>query len=295
MTAPASEAAAPAALAAFLRGVERRGAVLAELQAGDAHAGDAALAAAMRQFRGEAAGLSMGDWPAKFWSTLLAQPQLRRRVPVALPLDATDGLDELGSGPRAALLLRLAAGLGDDAAAAVLGVELPSYRMALQAALPRNSEGRPDPQRWEQLRARIHHRIKHLPPQRLVRLTAAREAALSERSAPATAPARRRQRARPRWLLPLLWTLVVLCAAAFAATFWWPRVPQYPGAAIGEARQQALPEAAPAAGYGKAAALVSHRDFELLADPAGEAQAQSLAFHSWLAAQDRLDEMEAME
>ena len=72
--APVSRLAAPAALAAFLRGVERRGAVLAELQAGDAAAGDAALAAAMAGFRAAAADLPMADWPRAFWTRLLAQP-----------------------------------------------------------------------------------------------------------------------------------------------------------------------------------------------------------------------------
>ena len=46
-----SSSPAPAALAAFLRGCERRGAVFAELQCGDAERGDIALAAALRAFR----------------------------------------------------------------------------------------------------------------------------------------------------------------------------------------------------------------------------------------------------
>lgn len=299
MTARAPQPASPA-LAAFLRGIERRGAVLAELQAGDADAGDAALATAMRQFRDEAGALPMGEWPQRFWSTLLGQPQLRRRVPVALPLDATDRLDELGSGPRAALLLRLAAGLEEDAAAAVLGIERASYRLALQRALPRDAGDRADPRRWEQLREQVHRRIKTLPPQRLARLTAARETAL--RASAGTVPPQPRMArvpraptGRPRWLLPLLWSLLGLCAAGFAATFWWPLVPHYRGVEPGHVRQQSLPEEAPAARYSRAAALVSHRDFELLADPAGEAQAQSLAFHSWLLARGKLEEAEGGE
>lgn len=51
----------PAALAAFLRGCERRGAVFAELQCGDPDRGDVALAAALRAFRGNAAALPMAD------------------------------------------------------------------------------------------------------------------------------------------------------------------------------------------------------------------------------------------
>src|SRR5690606_4101349 len=112
----------PPALAAFMRGVERRGAVLAELQCGDAATGDAALAVAMAEFRQTAGDTVMDDWPRRFWALLLAQPALKSRTPVAIAVDATDRLGELGSGPRAALLLRLAAGLDETGAAAVLGV-----------------------------------------------------------------------------------------------------------------------------------------------------------------------------
>ncbi|MET0580418.1 MAG: hypothetical protein ABWZ08_00420, partial [Pseudoxanthomonas sp.] len=63
-------ASVPAALSAFLRGVERRGALFAELQCGDREAGDTALAAAMRAFRNHAGTLPMADWPRRFWTLL---------------------------------------------------------------------------------------------------------------------------------------------------------------------------------------------------------------------------------
>jgi hypothetical protein len=286
---------APAALAAFLRGVERRGAVLAELQAGDAAVGDAALAAAMQRFREEAGRQPLADWPRLFWSLLLTQPGLRGRVPVALALDATDGLGDLGQGPRAALLLRLAAGLGEEEAAAVLGVAQPSYRLALQRGLPHHADGRADPQAWRQLREQIHRRIKTLPPERLVRLSQAREAALAGTVVPAPGfVARNAAPRRPRWLLPLLWSALLACVAALALTFWWPF-----GAAFdellgstGDHRVRVEPlstAAAPAARYGRDAGLVSHRDFALLADAEGERLARDLDFHSWLAAQQAAD------
>ncbi|HJR74015.1 MAG TPA: hypothetical protein VJ806_10305, partial [Luteimonas sp.] len=80
MTAPSLSDASgvPAAINAFLRGAERRGAVFAELQCGDAVAGDAALAAAMRAFQANAAKAPMGEWPHRFWSLLLATPRLRQ-------------------------------------------------------------------------------------------------------------------------------------------------------------------------------------------------------------------------
>jgi len=284
---------APAALSAFLRGVERRGAVLAELQAGDAAAGDAALAAAMGAFRAIAADAALSDWPSRFWSLLLTQTGLAHRTPVAIAVEATDRLAELGSGPRAALLLRLAAGLSEGEAAAVLGVAPATYRLALQRALPRHADGRADPQAWQQLREQVHRRIKTLPPERLQRLAQARELALSgaaASAAPVSAPGRanRAPRSRPRWLMPLLWTLLALCVLAFAATFWpgggltggWLGAPD--GVQV-----SALPQAsAPAERYGREAGLIAHRDFALLADPEAEAAATDVDFRSWLAARD---------
>ncbi|HEY0504733.1 MAG TPA: hypothetical protein VGD42_14725 [Lysobacter sp.] len=276
----------PPALSAFLRGVERRGAVLAELQAGDAGAGDAALASAMRAFRDEADATPMAAWPQRFWSLLLAQPQLHRRTEVAMAIEATDRLGDLGAGPRAALLLRVAAGLSEDEAAAVLGVGLPAYRLALQGALPHHGDGRADPLAWNQLREQIHRRIKTLPPDRLVRLSGAREAVLRGDPGAGPSPSLAAVAARPRWLMPVLWGLLALCALALVATFWpW-------GAGPGDAqgskrvRVEPLPEAeAPASRFDADAGAVAHRDFALLADPAGEAAAQDLAFNSWLAAQ----------
>lgn len=277
----------PPALSAFLRGVERRGAVLAELQAGDAAAGDAALTEAMRQFRPEAGSLPMADWPRRFWALLLAQPRLGQRTAVAVPIEATDRLGELGSGPRAALLLRVAAGLSEEEAAGVLGVSLAGYRLALQRALPHHADGRADPLAWQQLREQIHRRIKTLPPDRLVRLSSAREAVLRGDGAAASAEVASGTTARPRWLMPLLWGLLALCVLAMAATF----LPFGRGNVdgVGSNRRvdvEPLPEAdSPASTYGDEAAMVTHRDFALLADPHGEAAAQDMDFNSWLAAQ----------
>lgn len=272
------------ALAAFLRGVERRGAVLAELQCGDAHAGDAALARAMRGFRAEAGAEAMSGWPRRFWTLLLSQPGLRRHHGVAVELEAGDGLARLGSGPRAALLLRLAAGLDEAEAAAVLDVAPATYRLALQRALPRQADGRADPDAWQRLRGDVHRRIKTLPPDRLARLGHARETALADIAPPPPEARLAAVAADPkphRHVLMVLWGLLALAAALFAATFLWPQ--RFSGEAPGTSRQ--LPEQAPASRYGADAAFVSHRDFELLSDPDGLQVARELGFHSWLAAQ----------
>lgn len=93
----------------------------------------------------------------------------------------------------------------------------------------------------------------------------------------------------PRWLLPLLWTLLALCALAFAATWWWPfgAVADWLGGAPVQVEPLA-PAAAPAARYGHEAGLIGDRDFALIADPDGLAAARDLDFHSWLAAHDRV-------
>jgi hypothetical protein len=292
VSSPSHNPTPPPALSAFLRGVERRGAVLAELQAGDASLGDAALAAAMAQFRSEAESLAMPAWPTRFWGLLLAQPQLRNRTAVALPIDVTDRLGELGSGPRAALLLRVAAGLSEDEGAAVLGVSQPSFRLALQRALPHHEDGRADPEAWQRLREQIHRRIKTLPTDRLVRLSAARDAVMRG-PGPASSPtAPTAARPRPRWLMASLWVLLATCVLALAASFIWPDLLTPWQRALGlepgvkRVRVEPLPEGdEPAARYSPETALIAHRDFDLLADPQAQADARDLEFHSWYAAQ----------
>lgn len=278
--------AAPAAPAAFLRGVERRSAVLAELQCGDAATGDAAVSTTMLQFAGRSGQWPLSDWPTRFWALLLAQPRLRARTRLALPLDASDGLAELGNGPRAALLLRLAAGLSEAQAAAVLRVSNASYRLALQRGLPQGPDGRPDPQAWQRLRDEVHGRIKTLPPARLVRLAQAREQAMGGASTQVHEAAAGAE-PRRRGLLAVLWLLLALCAAGFVATFREPVVQDGGAAPARRVHTQALPPAAPAASrYGAEAAVITHPDYALLSDPEGMAAAPELAFMSWLAAGD---------
>lgn len=282
------------ALAAFLRGVERRGAVLAELQCGDAASGDIALGVTMARFRHQAGEWPIGEWPRRFWTLLLAEPGLRARaqVPAAIELEATDRLAAMGSGPRAALLLRLAAGLGEADAAAVFAISEATYRLALQRALPHHSDGRADPRAWQLLREQIHRRIKTLPSARLARLEKMREAALRGSTRPGsgtgTEPAWSAVAApttsRPRWVMPMLWSGLALCALALGVTFWEPARTALEGPPPGSVWQQELSSASPATRYDADAGLVAHRDFELLADPDGEFQARQIDFHSWLAA-----------
>lgn len=270
MTSPASpstpDLARPAALAAFLRGVERRAAVLAELHAGDATLGDAALTRAMAAFRLHALEAGMAEWPRLFWAELLGQPALRRarraRPPAFVPAC---------SAPiRAALLLRLAAGLDERDAAAVLGVSERSLRRAVLRALPCLPDGAPDPAAWSDLQAQVQQRIRALPTERSLRLARMREAALAG-PAQRYFPTRTRSRAGRAAL-----GVAAAGAAALAATFWFgpspdPQVRVVPLARAGE----------PASRYSATAGLVAHPDFDLLADPAAERLAREAAFLAW--------------
>ncbi len=292
---PAEPSPAPAALPAFLRGVERRAAVFAELQCGDAETGDAAVLAAMRAFRGGADRLPLAQWPARFWTLLLSAPSLRRTADSSALAPEWAGLATLGNGARAALLLRLVAGLDAEIAAAVLGVTPARYQQALEHALPRDRGGRADAGALQALEEALQHRVRRLPAQRLMQLAQLRERALLGAS-----PAPRVVEPPRRGPRTLLWLGVAACALAFAATFWPTLGPailatdvlpsglaaRVRGDGMPRIRTTPLPPAAPpAARFGADFARAAHRDFALLADPDGLRQAQALPLMAWYAAE----------
>lgn len=294
-------ASVPAALSAFLRGVERRGALFAELQCGDRDAGDDALAAAMRAFRNHAGTLPMAEWPRRFWTLLAATPQLRQSAATArwpVGVEALAGLQPLS---RQALLLRLAAGLREEEAAAVLGIALEVHQEALASACPRDADGKPDASAWRTLAEAIQSLLRDLPPQRLARLARLREAAILgtriERPAPATftaAPVEARRPGRRRW--PWVVLVLLLCAAALAATWWWPQwqashvIGADPEPGVQrlqdkvEIASEDLPAQPAAAKFDASTALLMHPDFELLLEPQDEAIARDADFLAWYAA-----------
>jgi hypothetical protein len=272
--------AAHAALTAFLRGVERRGVVFAHWQGGDAAAGDAALAGTLRGFAGAAASVPFPEWPRRFWAMLLAAPQLRdRRVAAG---DVPAAVASLGSGPRAALLLRVVAGLAESEAAAVLGIARPTYRLALQRALPRREDGSADPDAWRELAQAAQLAVRAVPAERLETIAMLRDG-LRPRAprTPAAAPGP----ARPRWLWPATMLVAVLTAAALAATWWGPWLPEAEPAGDARIVVEPLPPAArPAARFDTADALAGHRDLDLLLAQATGAFADDAdpAFDAWL-------------
>ena len=293
MTDPAltDAARAPAVLTSFLRGIERRGTVFADLLAGDALLAGQAYAVSLRQFRGQALAQPYTQWPRLYWRTLASATALRPGA-AAPPrwAPAFAALAGLGSGSRAALLLRLVAGLADNDAAAALGVAVPTYRLALQRALPRRADGSADPDAWRALDAAVRQAIHDLPAERLAHLARLREAAVQGRRPeligplpPPSAAARDRSPPRPHARLRgLLWAGVGVCALALAASFVWPfGWSDGPGADV---RVQPLaPADAPAARFDAASALLTERDFELLAAGPLRPPADDPAFYAWYA------------
>ena len=137
---------------------------------------------------------------------------------------------ELQPAPRQALLLRLAAGLEEEEAAAVSGLTLENYREALAQACPRDVQGQVDTTAWRQLAEAIQQHARDLAPERLDRLAQVRESAVSAlRPERKVTPLRSAERtvlsqttAGPRhlgWIVGV----VVLCLLALAATWGWPR------------------------------------------------------------------------
>ena len=283
------------AVAAFLRGVERRAAAFAQWQTGDVDTGDAALAAAMTEFAQLATGTPFPDWPRRFWAQLLAAPALR--APAVLPDDG-DGLPALAGlsgGPRVTVLLRMVAGLAEHEAAAVLGVTRATYRLGLQRALPHREDGSPDPEAWRRIADAAQAAIRALPPDRLARLAGLREAALRgqvpplrrfplQRAAAVEAPVEVAPRARRR--APWLWPAQGLVLVAMLAALAWTWRDAWPGGGLEDdvaIRIEALPAAqAPAATYDDEVALLTDPDFDLLTETDTAAWREEPAFYAWL-------------
>lgn len=269
---PASPTPSPA-LAAFLRGIERRAFVFAQVQSGRDDESLACVGRAMRAFRSVSAVTPLSGWPAGFWSLLLAQAELSGgQAP-------EPELSHLGAGPRAALLLRLVGGLDFAHAAQVLGVAEPTYRFALQRALQQLGEAGVSYAALGQLRERLHRQVKTLPAHHVEALAELRGRILRDEDEPAPAV----PPPPSPWPRRLAWAFLALLAIAFAATFWEPAPPLLPGGVQDLPAEAPAPPEVPASGD---AGQVIHPDYAALARPEDAALAADLAFFSWLAARD---------
>ena len=260
------------ALPQFLRGIGKRGYVLAEAQCGDSARAQQALSASIEEFRDAAQHLSLAQWPEQFWQRLLAQPALRIFTPSR---NQHEPLLHLSNGPRAALLLRLVAGLDTTHGAAVLRVSPPAYRHALSRALQVLHAQGIDEAALHALREHLQQRVRELPEQFLQ--TSASEWA-PQPAAPGTARSTlvRRHRLPRRWLRRTLSIALGMLLLLFAATYI-----QRPSRPLLAGRSEHLPEQAVAARLSSAAAAVASPDFDLLNDPDGERTARDLPLLSW--------------
>ncbi|QEO95577.1 hypothetical protein WMO32_02760 [Xanthomonas oryzae pv. oryzicola] len=300
----------PAALSAFLRGVERRGLVLAQLQCGDVAAAERALAAALRAFSSQAAGRPMAGWPMRFWSLLASAPPLRREPMPGTWLPPFTALGRMQTADRLALLLRIVAGLEEEAASEVQGIEAADYRQSLAGACPRDAAGNPDAQAWRALAEAAQVELRDLTPAQLTRLSQLRDSALVgmslQTAAPAPAPQRpAAARTRPgrQWPWRQLerrhagMALGVLALALLLAVlgWWWThRRPALPPEPVSQApagvlhvtdAAPVLVEELPAADLSDAVAKpgMDPRDQAMLADPDLEL-VRSADFYAWYAA-----------
>jgi len=290
-TAPAPTGASPA-LAAFLRGSGRRALLFAQLQCGDRARGDAAALAALPRFASTAVAHPMAQWPRRFWASLLAEPLLRAADDARWP-PAFETLGAVGPGARAALLLWLVAGLGEEEAATALGVGVPAWRLALQRAAPLDADGVLDTTAWRALESEVREVLRALPPERLEAWDRACGQVAGDAApvSPAAGAPPTAGRTR-RWLVPAL----AACVLALAATLLlpWPggrEDASPPGSASSGAdpvvERRALPARNPPPAFepGDAAVLLLHPDFDLLAGGGDTPLLRDLGFHAWYAAQ----------
>lgn len=299
--APVSPTAA-AALSAFLRGVERRALVVAELQCGDAARAEQALVAVMRAFTAVASDLPMAQWPPRFWA-LLAQRQALREPAAGQWPAALQHLGTLPPLPRLALLLRVGGSLDEGIAARVLDQHEDSYQHLLAQACPRDAAGQPDAVAWRALAERVQQQVRELPPKRLQQLqqpaAPAAPGSKDDSSRSWRAPAqderpvarRRRSSGRPRWRGPaiLLGTVVVLLLAALGWRHWQGRavadagsLPEGVVAEAGPVSVEALPDSSVRPGPAAAEAQAAE-DAQMLADR-DSALVPDADLYAWMAA-----------
>jgi hypothetical protein len=278
MTTTPSPSTAPPAVAAFLRGLDRRARLLAHVQAGDDQAAKRALAAAARVFAADAGQWPLAEWPQQYWRLLLSTPAMKQPADGTAP--TLPGVARLAAPIRAAVLLHLVAALDDANAAAALGIEVDAYQRRIRDALPRTPLGQPDVDVWRAWRAAAQRALEALPE------SAPEDAAPRRATPPArdteADPTTTHHRRRLGWL----WLGVAACAVALAATFFLhPRgrelLDEWRAPHV---KREALPPAdAPKARFDPADPAL-HPDRALLAAPRELQLARQLPLLAWLTA-----------
>ena len=292
MTLATPDAPSPAAVTAFLRGLDRRARLFASVQAGDALAAQHAMAVVARVFTGEAGQWPIAEWPRQYWRLLLAAPSLRK-PPVEVPTPQLPGIGRLPVETRAAVLLHLVAALDDADASAALGIDIETYQARIRDALPRDALGQPDVDVWRAWRAAAERELARAaePEAPAVEPPSNAGAASALRGEVDSAPALdARHRRRMRWL----WAGVALCVAAMVATFFLhPRGREVLDQWRAEIKREPLDAAAAPKARFDAADIALHPDRELLAAPGELEVARQLPLLAWLG--DAADDAKAAD
>ncbi len=243
---------------AFRRGIDRRAYVLARAQCGDDDLLQSALIGVDEAFNAEYAELPISQWPIRFWTLLLSRKEL------AQGHSPWPALASISHGPRAALLLRLVAGLDFSHAAQVLNISETTYRFALERGLEQLHAAGFNFQELERLRDSFFDEVKQLPTE-LIK-TRERPAVVVPVAVPVL-------EIEPEIKKPARWPwIVLLLALSLSALAWWWSTQQ---AVVVPAKPIALTEVQNA---------VIHPDYDVIANPEVQTQVEDLAFLSWLAA-----------
>ncbi len=254
-----SPAASSSAMQAFRRGIDRRAYVLARAQCGDSDLLQSALSAVDAAFNSEYAELPISQWPIRFWTLLLSRKEL------AQGQSPWPALASISHGPRAALLLRLVAGLDFSHAAQVLNISETTYRFALERGLEQLHAAGFNFEELERLRDSFFEEVKQLPTELIQ--TRERPAVIITPSLPVTEPEPEVNKTR---LWPWLLLLLVLVLGGLA-WWWWSTQ----SSAVVTTKPVPLTDVQTA---------VIHPDYDVIANPDIQVQAEDLAFLSWIAA-----------
>ena len=278
MTPAAPDTPSPAAVTAFLRGLDRRARLFASVQAGDAVAAQHALAVVARVFTSDAGQWPIAEWPGQYWRLLLAAPSLRQ-PPIEVATPRLPGIGRLPAETRAAVLLHLVAGLDDAAASAALGIGIDAYQACIRDALPRDALGQPDVDVWRAWRAAVERELARAPEPASPPDAPDAQVAPAQPVRPASVDADARHHFRLRWL----WAGVALCIVAMVATYFLhPRGREVLDQWRASIKREALDAAAPPKARFDAADMTLHPDRDLLEAPGELAFARQLPLLAWL-------------
>ena len=296
MTSPAPTPPQSTAIAAFLRGLERRAQLLARVQTGDPAATQRALAVTQQVFASEAEQWPIAQWPLQYWRLLLSVPAMGQatRASTNTPLPA---IAQLPPAIRAAVLLHLVVCLDESEAAAALDCEVASYQQRIRDALPRDAHGQPDIAVWRQWRDAVQLALDVPDPDAQEMVDAMPQAppppappphaAQTTASAPSTGTGTADPPPHPhRHLLRWLWLGVVLGLLALTATFFLhPRGRVLWNEWHNRVRVEALPAAAAPKARFDPSDTANDPDRALFAAPQELALATDLPLLAWLSTQ----------